>query len=384
MEHVVDTVIIGAGPAGASCAITLQKNNYSCLLIDKKSFPRGKTCGGGVTEKTYELIRELLGGEAESVFCGESDIVELYMKDSLMTRANVGKKYRFIKREVFDNALVSEYKRLGGVMLEECVCKKIEPASKRLTLSNGDTVRYRTLVGADGAKSAVRRAFGIPEPRQAFCAECHVPRSAMEYDGAVRIYFGIIKKGYAWVFPSGDEVCIGLGGLAKKDDRFDLVLKEFTRALGVSAEYETKGAFLPYGEVADQSSLPDDTVLIGDAAGFADPLTGEGLYFALASGMAAARAAAGGSFKSEYLAETEQFRRTVEEGAGVQGKLFLPGAMTLVKKLVSGRPGFTSYVFDNIVSMYNYSYNDLKKLTEDYKKTRRIDRLIFSERRQTW
>ena len=54
----------------------------------------------------------------------------------------------------------------------------------------------------------------------------------------------------------------------------------------------------------------------------------------------------------------------------MQGKLFLPGAMTLVKKLVSGRPGFTSYVFDNIVSMYNYSYNDLKKLTEDYKKSK--------------
>ena len=293
------------------------------------------------------------------------------MKDSLMTRAEVAKKYRFIKREVFDNALVSEYKRLGGVMLEECVCKKIEPASKRLTLSNGDTVRYRRLVGADGAKSAVRRAFGIAEPRQAFCAECHVPRSAMEYDGAVRIYFGIIKKGYAWVFPSGDEICIGLGGLGRKDDRFDLVLKGFTKALGVTAEYETKGAFLPYGELAEQSSLSDDTVLIGDAAGFADPLTGEGLYFASASGMAAARAAmSGGVFKTEYLARTEQFRRTVEEGAGVQGKLFLPGAMALVKKLVSGRSGFTSYVFDNMVGSYNYSYSELRKLTDDYKKNK--------------
>ena len=370
MEYRVDTAIVGAGPSGSACAITLQKAGVPCLLIDKKSFPRSKTCGGGVTEKTYLLIKELLGERAEDVFCGESGKVELYLKERLAARADVGLKYRFVKREVFDKALVDEYERLGGKLLDGAAVTKISRAEGRMTLSNGDAVYYSRLVCADGAKSALRSALGANAPTEAFCVECHVPYDSFDYGGEVRIFLGIPKKGYAWVFPSGDEVCIGLGGLAGRGDRFDEELKDFLKRLGVTGEYGIKGAFVPYGEPVDQTSLPENCVLVGDAAGFADPLTGEGLYFALASGIAAAECAAsrGGVFRDEYLGKTERLRKIISEGVKVQSKLYLPGTLPLLRKIVSGRSGFVSFVFDELVSTYNYSYSGLNRLREDYKK----------------
>ena len=54
-------------------------------------------------------------------------------------------------------------------------------------------------------------------------------------------------------------------------------------------------------------------------------------------------------------------------GAGVQGKLFLPGSLTILKKIIEGRNGLAAFVFDELVSTYNYSYSELKKLRDDYK-----------------
>ena len=370
MELYADTVIIGAGPAGASCAITLQNNNAPCLLIDKKTFPRDKTCGGLVTEKTYVLLKELLGDGADGLFCSESSVVELHYKDKRLTRSNVTKKFRFVKRSVLDDALVTEYKRLGGKMLEGCAPEKIDPDAKRVFLSNGDSVKYERLVGADGAKSAVRRALGVPEPQMAFCVESRLPRDAFNYDGAVRIYFGVVKKGYAWVFPSGDKICIGLGGIYKEDARYDVLLKDFLRKLGAKGEFPMKGAFVPYGETVDQTSLPSGAVLIGDAAGLADPLSGEGLYFALSSGMEAAGSAisAGEGFRKDLLERIAPLAQIVKEGESASNSLFLPGALLLFSKMMAGKDGFAAFVCDELISVYNYSYSELKKMRDDYRK----------------
>ena len=86
MNHVVDTIVIGAGPAGVSCAIRLQKAGVSTWIVEKRSFPRDKTCGGLITEKTLLLLSDLLDASKEELaqlFCDESDAIKLHAKDEL-------------------------------------------------------------------------------------------------------------------------------------------------------------------------------------------------------------------------------------------------------------------------------------------------------------
>ena len=102
MNYDVNTVIIGGGPAGVSCGISLKHNGISCVIIEKNVFPREKLCGGLITEKTYKLIDELfhMGFPKEelpgSVFCDISTVVELHYSDKRLTSSYVKRPFRFV------------------------------------------------------------------------------------------------------------------------------------------------------------------------------------------------------------------------------------------------------------------------------------------------
>ena len=293
MEHIVDTVIVGAGPAGLSCGIELQKHGISNLILEKRSFPRNKTCAGGVTNKTYRLLSELLektDEELSPAFCDESSTLEFYYGNTRLTRSTLTKPFRFVKRSVFDHFLATEYQTRGGLLLENTTCKSIDLKSATMTLSNGDSIRFEHLVIADGALSPTAKMLGCRSPELAFCVETRVPKAKLPERDAVAVHFGIVGRGYVWVFPSGEELCIGLGGLQTKSTRYDQLLKELLISFGLDPkDYSTQGAFLPYGKSVKQHRAPN-LILIGDAGGFVDPLYGEGLYFALDSGKKAADA----------------------------------------------------------------------------------------------
>ena len=97
MDQHFDTVIIGAGPAGMGCGITLQKDHHNVCVIDKAVFPRNKTCAGLVTGKTYRLIKELFDGEEfDSLFCCTADTVKLYRKTELLASAPIKNSARLV------------------------------------------------------------------------------------------------------------------------------------------------------------------------------------------------------------------------------------------------------------------------------------------------
>ena len=379
MGYAVDTVIIGGGPAGVSCAILLQKKGISNLVVEKKQFPRKKLCAGLVTRKTLRLLTEELdfsAEELESVFCDESRTFELYNGSELLTHSDLTTPFRFTRREVFDTFLARQYQRRGGTLLENTVCNSIDLPANELTLSSGETVNFRHLVVADGALSDTRKLLDIPAPTLGFCVETHVPKAKLPHQGnAVQVRFGVIPKGYAWVFPSGNDFCVGMGGVCQKGIAYGELMNAFLSSLGLEnpAEFPPKGAFLPYGTAKKQTGGADNVLLIGDASGFADPITGEGLYFALASGKAAAEAIsqAPERARAAFCKLTAAERKIIRQGTRLQKLLYFPALQKWFYKKVRGRNGFVGFYCENQVSEYKYSYARLWRMIRVYRKAKR-------------
>ncbi len=375
MEQVVDTVIIGGGPAGIASAIRLQKGGVSNLVLEKKVFPREKTCAGMMTEKTVKMLAKLLDLEVETlpkgIFCNVTDTVELYHGQTMLTRSTVAKPFRKVMRFDFDNFMATQYKNMGGNLLENTCCASLDLPGNKMTLSNGDTVVFRHLIVADGVLSNMRELLGYQKPKLGFCVETHVPKEKLPGCDVERIYFGIVPKGYTWVFPSGDKICIGLGGVYQKGTPYEQLLKDFLAALGIDAkECTLKGAFMPFGSPVKQNRGPDNAILIGDAGGFIDPITGEGLYFALVSGMAAADVILNDpqKIRPAFLKQIEPFARTIRQGNWLQGFFYSAVVQKMFVKMISGKNGFVRFYSDHQLSEYNYPYAQMMKLCRDYKK----------------
>ena len=387
MDYTVDTAVIGGGPAGLSCGIHLGTLGLSSIVIEKKTYPREKTCAGLVTEKTYELLEKKLGvisgnEQPGSVFCGTCRFAEFYHSYDLLTRSEISGTFRFVKRSSFDAFLAGRYRLSGGILLENSSFSGIDPEQGRLTLEGGGTVSFRHLVVADGALSCARKELGLEKPELGLCVETFIPMSPEKPLDAVRIYFGIAPNGYAWVFPSGGDVCVGIGGSYSGSEKYDSMLRELIGGLDLPhpdpEDCVLKGAFLPYGMYADQKDAPEGVVLIGDAGGLADPIYGEGLYFSLFSGTAAAEAAAkstaeGTDFNMEYLKRIDPVLKIIREGCFFRKFLFGSRAMKLMKSKLAGRNGFAGFYCDNQVQRYGYSYSDMiLKMPADYKKNKKL------------
>ena len=357
-----------------ACAITLQKEGRPNLVIEKRAFPRPKTCGGMVTEKTRAQLAELLSGLPESerqdeIFCAECRTLALWDGGKRLTRSEIEKPLRFVRRETFDAFLAEAYVHAGGELLEGRRAERLDAGERTLTLDSGESVRYRHLVAADGAMSETRAALGGRAPLLGFCVEAWIPADRFPLD-EVRIDFGPAPTGYAWQFPSGDAVCVGLGGVYASEERYDGMLKEYLRTLGLDPDtFTLRGAFLPYGSTVDPRELPYGVLPVGDAGGFVDPVTGEGLYFALTTGMAAAGAILdGGNVTRSYARRTARLARLVRQGALVRRYLYGSGARDRFKRRIEGKNGFVGFYCDRQVSEYGKPYARLAELIPEYRK----------------
>lgn len=369
MNHFFENLVIGAGPAGAGCGIALQKSGGSVCLIDKAVFPRQKTCAGLVTAKTYELLQSVFTeDELEGLFIDRAFAVQLFDKTRLLTTAPVKDGVRLVRRDIFDNALVEKYKSLGGTIFEGERRLRVDFKTNRVLLSNGRELRFNNLIFADGALSMAHKPLKVGREKLAFGIETHLPRRLMDIN-SVNLHFGYLDDGYIWAFPHGDEICVGAGGRFNKKKNFRKVLSTFLSDSGVNPEeVNFVGAFLPYGYAVPQEKLPKNTMLIGDAAGFADPISGEGLYMALQSGFYAAEAALTKAPKENYLESVSRFKKIVNEGRRTRKAFFSPAIQKLFIKKVEGKSDLVAYYFDNVVEHYRCDYGSLPKLFAEYKR----------------
>ena len=370
MEHRYDTVIIGAGPAGMACGITMQHRGAKLCVIDRAVFPRRKTCAGLVTAKTYRLIKHLYSGrDVDSLFCATASDVKLYRGSQLLVEAPLEHEVRLVDRGVFDNALVDTYKKLGGKIMEGAVIIHIDYNNKRIKLSSGDTVTYHTLIFADGALSRARKLLNVSKTKMALGIEAYIPAKPEDTD-SIKLYFDYLDDGYAWAFPHGDTICVGAACRYEKRtnyrERFDSILAD----MGFDTDgVKYVGAFLPYGHVLPQEDLPDSILLIGDAGGFTDPISGEGLYMALRTGILAAKAVLSPDPKKMYLNSVKPLSRIVKDGKKVQKTFYSPAVRKVFYHRVKDNQKAVSFFFEKQIEEYGYDYRHMAQLYRDYKKS---------------
>lgn len=298
----VNTLVIGAGPAGSACSISLLKAGVDCLLVDKARFPRVKLCGGLFTSKSQECLRTLLGDSVyedcmKQVTCSHEDKLVMWRGLHPFVSTQVVDPIVLIDRPKLDNFLVTHYRDLGGKMIEGDGLATIDFGAHRAVLASGQEVEYEHLVVADGSNSRVRHLLkqydsdlNIPPLRCLTTLEVNVDRADYPEAKDVNIHFDVVPHTYAWSFSKGDKVCLGLGRLPGQTFDIQKYFAEFLQQLGIKNldKYPLKGALIPYCEPCGEVKRYD-LLFAGDAAGLVEPMTFEGIFYALQSGVYSAQ-----------------------------------------------------------------------------------------------
>ncbi|EGB15625.1 geranylgeranyl reductase [Pseudodesulfovibrio mercurii] len=304
MNKTFDAIVCGGSLAGSAAAVTLARQNRSVLVLDKAEFPRSKLCGGLLTWKSVQLLGLLFGETPETM--AEHGIIR-YVSDrysirtftSTLAEGTVSYPFHLTDRAELDNRLLYHVRRAGALVREGEEVAACDPASGEVVLKDGRTARGRYIIGADGAHSTVRAGFpevNLRAMRRFTAATIEVKIPAADIPETVDrpiLYVGFVDAGYGWVFPNGENVLIGICGLRREDTHFAKLFRSFLDVLGVDPAVLTcqRGHPLPYGSFL-HDPVHANALLAGDAGGYVEPLFGEGIFYALCTGMYAGRAVA--------------------------------------------------------------------------------------------
>src|SRR5262245_14792156 len=295
-----DALVVGAGPAGSLTAYRLAAAGASVLLVDKARFPRDKPCGGGLTVRAARLLPFSVDPVVEDV----------------THRFELRLDYRtsFVRGSRQPLCLLTQRRRLDEVLAGKAAEAGAEVGDGVTVASDdgdvvvdGERLQAGAIVGADGVNGVTARTFGLGRDHgHGVALEGNAPLDE-RYRGKLVLELGVVPGGYAWGFPKGDHVDVGVGGWEGEGPRLRDHLGRRCAAHGV--DYETltslRGYRLPYRRAASALAR-DNVLLVGDAAGLVDPLTGDGMYEAIVSGKFAAEAILGGgleAYESRVLTE---------------------------------------------------------------------------------
>jgi geranylgeranyl reductase family protein len=287
VEH-FDVAVVGAGPAGSTTAYRLARAGARVLLIDRTRFPRDKPCGGGLT---FRAVKEL------------PFPVDPVVED-VVSRVECRLRYgRAFVRGSRDLCLMTQRRRLDHFLAERAAEAgadfrdgvRAEVESDTRLRVNGEPVEVQALVGADGANGATARILGLGDDivhgvaLEGNVAHDHVDKD--RYAGRMVLEFGVVPGGYGWVFPKGDHVNVGVGGWASIGPHARDQLRVLCERHGIDPDRvtDTRGHRLPMRRPGARLAS-GRALLVGDAAGFVDPVSGDGIYEALVSSRLAAEA----------------------------------------------------------------------------------------------
>ncbi len=310
-----DVIIAGAGPAGSSAALLLSQKGIKTVVIDKAKLPRYKTCGGGVVGRTSQFLPVDYSAIAECS-CHNAEIIDI--RNNFHFYVEKSKPVIIMTmRKDFDWFLLSLAKQNGTAVIDNCELFEIYKRNGCVEIETSKGIlRAGFLIAADGSSGTVSKKSGwnnytLSAPAVEY--EVYVRDNIFSrLNKSARFDFGIFPEGYSWVFPKRDHLSIGSAFLAKSSLNLNKVTSEYLKLLGINepVKIERHGFFVKINPGV-KKFVKNRIFFTGDSAGFADPLTGEGISYAILSGKLAASAIIESGLNSE-LAEYF-YTRSVKE-----------------------------------------------------------------------
>jgi geranylgeranyl reductase family protein len=293
-----DAMVVGAGPAGCAAAYDLAAAGQSVLLLDKSDFPRPKACAGGLTIKAVQALRYSIDPVVKKVVRRvrlEGETLSSSPASAVVLKSGEPICVMTVRAE-FDQYCLRKTMAVGACFRKILGIRQVVRSGNHVhLLTTGESFRARFLVGADGASGQLRRLCAAGSWfSQGFALEVQTstPRDAVD----LTFDFAPVSNGYAWIFPKGDHLNVGVYSLSSAAGLTRSRLLSYLKGrLGTDTVDGVTGQYLGIGAGENeaeyvQPDLRDRVFLVGDAGGFVDPLTGEGIYGALLSGQAAANA----------------------------------------------------------------------------------------------
>jgi geranylgeranyl reductase family protein len=284
-----DAIVVGAGPAGSTTAYRLARTGARVCLLDRARFPRDKPCGGGLT---LRAVRQLPFA-VEPVVEDRVDTLELGLRYARRWSCRAREPLVLMtQRRRLDAFLAEQASAAGAEFRDGAKVTGVDPGGS--VGLDGERLDADVVIGADGANGIVARSLGLPAHEHGVALEgnvghAHVPRE--RFAGRAVVELGAVPGGYAWVFPKGDHVNVGVGGWQSEGPRLRERLRELCAAFGIDEAdvRDLRGHRLPM-RGASRQPVDGRVLLVGDAAGLVDPLSGDGMYEAFLSGRLAAEA----------------------------------------------------------------------------------------------
>jgi len=309
-----DVIIVGAGPAGATLAYELAKANIKVLVLEKDKFPRYKACAGGITVRAANLLPFDINSVIERVVYGAR---LSYKFDYKLTRFYDKPIAYMVTRDKFDYLLSKQAQDAGAELVDGQRVVQLETKAEKVKVFTETNAFFtRVVVGADGANSIVAKRLGLARDFYyglGLETEVYVAKDDLsKWDDLIELDLGTIPIGYGWLFPKENHLSIGVAGHLRFAKRLRPYLKRLLESYSL-ANCEVKifsGALMPVRKKGTPIA-GDRGLLVGDAAGLIDALTGEGIYYAIRSTRLAAPAIR--KFLAGELPDLQGYEKAIDD-----------------------------------------------------------------------
>ncbi|MFP3952463.1 MAG: NAD(P)/FAD-dependent oxidoreductase [Candidatus Bathyarchaeia archaeon] len=318
---IYDLVVVGGGPSGSSCAEKCAEKGLDVVLLEKGGRNRYKSCGGGISIQTVEL----LGGIPKDVIERRGKVELRSVNSHYVNRDEKlygGRTGYMVYRSVFDQWLRDKAEESGATVSHESEVKIIERHDDhyKAILKNGGSIKGRCIVVAVGMNASFLEKLGLEVPKALLAVQREYRLKEELVDerfgdyGVLSFNSKYSSRGYAWAFPKRSGVTVGVGDkpVFGRDliKRLEIIVEKdpyISRKLASAEETEINGVHLsshlvPY-KVTD-TTYDDGMLVIGDSAGFADPYSYEGISYGIMSGNLAAETLYYAMEKGDYSRET--------------------------------------------------------------------------------
>jgi geranylgeranyl reductase family protein len=336
-----DVIVVGAGPAGSSCARRAAELGARVLILEKSDFPRAKPCGAGLTDKTLALM----GGEEKHVEHHRFSSAEIAFGGRLSLMIGSSNPLIVMTTRGELDARLAASAEVAGVRIDyERAATALEEGRDGITVAAGtDSLTAPCVVVADGARGVGRRMLGLAPMRLGGGAYVRAFQEQEEPDESASrgVLFDVTaaKRGYGWVFPKRGHLNVGVFSQRPLDAGLTRELGSFLTRRGLDG-WRTEGPFafpIPVGRPRD--ALGTSRVLFtGDAAGLVNAVTGEGISSAILSGRLAAESLAGGDGRDpagEYARRVRSEVLPMTDGSRWAGQLVYGIGPTLLDGLAA-------------------------------------------------